>query len=104
MYFAFAQDSNRTWVELELKARTAKGKRYSQDKLYSYLRKNYKCSETLVEYPVTWNEDDLRTSPRKYEGLDMRIKIYLKNSDRKEWIDGMIKLGEYFLPLIGNYK
>jgi hypothetical protein len=104
VYFAFAQDTNRTWVELELKARTLKGKRYSQNELYTFLKTNFKNIEGKNSYPITWNEEDLKTSPRNQNGLDIRIKIYLINNDQNSWINAMIYLTNSFNPILKKSK
>lgn len=83
VWFAFAEVSDRTWVELEIKSRQSKGVKYSQDSLYSFLKENYKCSTVSNKYRITWNQEDIETSPRNPQGLDIRIKIYLNNQKMK---------------------
>ncbi len=103
---AFARDrvGPRRWVELELKGKSSKNGIYPQNELYSFLRKNFKCQSILGNHSITWNEDDLRTSPRRENGNDIRIKIYMKNQDINNWVDGFIKFAECFLPLLQEYK
>jgi hypothetical protein len=104
VYFAFAQDSERTWVELELKSRISKGERYSQDDLYVYLKTKSKVSNSKLFEGITWNEEDVEKSPRFSTGKDIRIKIYLKTDNRELWIDAMCQLAENFLPLLNEYR
>ncbi|MDY0361160.1 MAG: hypothetical protein RBR08_06895 [Desulforegulaceae bacterium] len=100
VYFAFAQDSRRTWVELELKARTSKGKRYSQDELYTFLKENFRNNGYKTNNKITWNEEDLANSPRNPNGLDKRIKIYLHKPTNEEWIQAMIDLSNIFMQYL----
>jgi len=102
--FAFCQDSDRTWVELELKARTASRTKYQQEDLYSFLKQNGDSVTVSAPLKITWNEEDLRTSPRKPDGLDIRIKIYLSRPDNEQWVDAMLQLAQTFIPVLNDYK
>jgi hypothetical protein len=102
--FAFAQDSKRTWVELELKPRTVKGKRYSQDDLYLNLKKNCKMKNSKAFSEITWNEEDIEQTPRSPAGKDIRIKIYLNSDDKELWVSSMCRLVDIFMPMLVKYK
>ena len=102
--FAFCQDSDRTWVELDLKAKKTKEGRYPQENLYSFLQQHVDVGGISVPLKITWNEEDLRTSPRKSSGLDMKIKIYLSNPDDEKWVDAMLQLAQSFIPVLNDYK
>ena len=102
--FAFCEDSDRTWVELELKARTANGTKYKQEDLYSFLHQHVDISTISAPLKITWNEEDIRTSPRDPDGLDMRIKIYLSDPDNEKWVDAMLQLAQTFIPVLNDYK
>jgi len=102
--FAFCENSDRTWVELELKARKANGTRYAQETLYSFLQQHVDARTISAPLKITWNEEDLRTSPRDPDGLDMRIKIYLSDLDNEKWVDAMLQLARTFIPVLNDYK
>jgi len=102
--FAFCQDSDRTWVELDLKARKISGTRSAQTDLYSFLQQEYVNPPVSSSLKITWNEEDLRTSPRKASGLDIKIKIYLLNPDKEQWVDGMLQLAQVFIPALNSYR
>ncbi len=102
--FVFAQDSSRTWVELEMKPRTSSGKKYSQVALYDYLRNSSSNLNNGLYKKITWNEEDIATSPRNLEGKDFRIKVYLNSNDEKEWIMLMVEFAKLFMPILGKYK
>ena len=102
--FAFCEDSDRTWVELELKARKVNGTRFKQEDLYSFLHQHVDVSTISAPLKITWDEEDLRTSPRKPGGLDMRIKIYLSNPDNEKWADAMLQLAQSFILVLNDYK
>jgi hypothetical protein len=104
VYFVFAQDSSRTWVELELKPRTSKGKRHPQTELYTFLKNSHKQESRRVILPITWIVEDIKSSPRDPDGLDIRIKMYLSNSNSEQRIDAMIQLFKEFYPLLNKYK
>ena len=102
--FAFAQDSQRTWVELELKSRTSKGERYSQDDLYLYLKKNTKMNNSNAFSEITWNEEDIQQTSRSPAGKDIRIKIYLNSDNMELWVSSMCRLVEIFMPILVKYQ
>lgn len=106
-YWAFAQDSSRTWVELELKSRVSKGERYSQTDLYKCIKENYRATDKKVTN-ITWDEEDRDRGHRNYDGLDIRLKIYLKDSvsggTSNAWISAMVELIKTFNPIIQSCK
>jgi hypothetical protein len=106
-YWAFAQDSSRTWVELELKSRVSKGERYSQTDLYECIKEDYRAFDKKVTN-ITWDEEDRSRGHRKYNGLDVRIKIYCKGSVRRDissaWISTMVEFIKTFNPIIQSCK
>jgi hypothetical protein len=104
VFFGFSEDSDRTWVELELKPRTVGGSKVPQDELYAFLKQRSIREPVPTPYKITWNEEDLRTSPRKESGKSKRIKIYLLNPKREEWINAMAVLAQRFIPLLNEYK
>lgn len=107
--WVFAKDkaSSRRWVELELKSRVLKGARCSQYKFYMFIKKTAKI-KTLNMPEVTWDEED-RKSPRKKDGKDIRIKIYLKSlnsllANDSKWISTMIQFIQIFKPIIQRHS
>ena len=106
-YWAFAQDSSRTWVELELKSRVSKGERYSQTDLYKCIKQNYIVISRKVKN-ITWDEEDRSIGYRHSNGLDIRIKIYLKDSIGRDissaWISTMVELIKTFNPILQSCK
>jgi len=108
-YWAFAKDSQRTWVELEIKPRTSDGVKTSQTKLYNFIKSEYDKTTSKI-YKITWNDTDLISSPRRLTGQDIRIKIYLDSSagsylkDKDKWIDTMVKFIKILNPIIQRYK
>jgi hypothetical protein len=90
-------------VELELKPRSINGTKYSQNELYSFLKENYRNSNKQHKCKITWNEEDIESSPRNTEGGDIRIKIYLKDSNNQNWVEAMKELAEVFLPILNSY-
>lgn len=108
VYWAFAKDQNRAWVELELKSRTKDKERFPQIGLYEYIKTNYK-KLTDKTTQIIWDEDDRRQNPRKANSLDIRIKIYLENyifskNKNEVWLNTMIDLIKKFDPIIQSYK
>lgn len=111
-YYAFAQDNERTWVELELKSRTSNKKSYAQTEFYSFLKKNYK-KETDTNFEITWDPEDRNSSPRHSVSKVFRIKIYIKpkiylsnaaDPAHNRWIDAMLQLIKSFSPLVRTAK
>lgn len=101
VYFAFAEDANRTWVELELKPRMSKGEKFKQTELYNFIKETFKNSGNNNKLNITWDEDD---EFRKPGGLPIRIKEYLASSDKNEWISKMTSFVLVFLPILNGYK
>lgn len=104
VYFAFCRDAKRVWVELELKARKINGETVSQGGLYAFLKNHAKPASHTPPLRITWNEDDLKSSSRREEGSDMRIKIYLNSMERAAWVSAMLYLAQTFVPLLDTCK
>lgn len=108
VYWAFAKDRNRAWVELELKSRTKSGERYRQAGLYEYIQMNYKKLKD-EKIKIIWDEDDRIHNLRQENSLDIRIKIYLEdyifnNKNNDIWVNKMIFLIKKFDPIIQAHK
>jgi len=107
VYWAFAQDSYRTWVELELKSRISKNERYAQRSLYLCIKEKYNKSSNKIDI-ITWDENDRNSDMRNPAGMDIRIKIYLRDNMgsnlNEEWSATMIKFVKVFKPILDDCK
>ncbi len=104
VYWAFAKDSERTWIELELKARTKNREPYPQKNLYSCIKEGYTDSENIIQ-GIVWDEDD-RHHPRMENSHVFRIKVYLHDiyflGQTEEWANAMVKFIQVFSPILNN--
>ncbi len=98
VYFAFAQDTTRHWVELELRKR----KNSKQDKLYDFIRINFNRKLHKTSYPITWDKEDVSGTTRRTTSNVIRIKIYINEKNKEEWSEAMIELVNSFLPILNK--
>ena len=101
VYFTFAQDLAKKWVELELKPRIINGERKPQRELYAFLRENLK---DRIPHRLTWNDEDKTSSSKGMVGDDIKIKVYLNDTDESQWIEAMIRLAKQFLPFLNRFQ
>ena len=102
VYFAFAQDCARKWVELELRPRTVNGQRQPQRELYAYLRANLLGRLPALPHRLAWDdEQDVAATDPASE--DMRIKVNLDESDEHQWIEAMVRLASRALPFLDRF-
>jgi len=102
VYFTFAQDLGRKWVELELRPRTVAGERRPQKELYSFLKANLRGRLSLP-HRLTWIDEDCPASAALAPGDEMRIKVFLDNSDEHKWIEAMVRLARRTLPFLDRF-
>ena len=103
VYFAFAQDCARKWVELELRPRTVNGQRQPQRELYAYLRMNLPGRLPALPHRLTWDDEQGSASADPASSEDMRIKVYLDESDEHQWIEAMVRLASRALPFLDRF-
>lgn len=103
VYFAFAQDFAKKWVEVELKPRIVKGERKPQKELYSFLRENLRDGILSLPQRLTWQDEEETSSPEE-TSEDMKIRLYLNDSDENQWIEAMIRLANHFLPCLNRFE
>jgi hypothetical protein len=103
VYFAFAQDCTRKWVELELKPRTVNGERKPQRELYAFLKANLRGRIPVLQHRLAWDEEEPTISLERVTGDDMRIKVYLDESDEHQWIEAMVLLASRALPFLNRF-
>ena len=103
--WVFAQDSNRKWVELELKSVVKDGERIAQKLLYGEIKSGYAKSDKKTNN-LTWDEDDPQY--RHAEGKAIRIKIYLQGNMSSNinplWSDTMVEFINVFKPILDNIR
>ncbi|KGO33740.1 hypothetical protein JT06_12340 [Desulfobulbus sp. Tol-SR] len=102
VYFAFAQDWGRKWVELELRPRTVDGERRPQKELYSFLQANLRGRLSLP-HRLTWIDEGGPASVEQAPGDEMRIKVYLDDFDEHRWIEAMVRLARRTLPFLDRF-
>lgn len=103
VYFAFAQDCARKWVELELRPRTVNGRRLPQRELYAYLRANLLGRLPALPHMLAWADGQDQAVQAHDSGQDMRIKVYLDESDEHQWIEAMVRLASRTLPFLDRF-
>lgn len=103
VYFAFAQDCVRKWVELELKPRTVDGQRKPQRELYSYLKANLLGRLPALQHRLAWDDEKGDAAMERTCSEDMRIKVYLDDSDEHQWIEAMVSLASRTLPFLDSF-
>jgi hypothetical protein len=103
VYFAFAQDCARKWVELELRPRTVNGRRQPQRELYAYLRANLLGRLPALSHRLAWGDDQGGAAAEGSPGEDMRIKVYLDETDEHQWIEAMVRLASRTLPFLDRF-
>jgi hypothetical protein len=103
VYFAFAQDCARKWVELELRPRTVNGRRQPQRELYAYLRANLLGRMPALHHRLAWDDEKGNAAAERTSGEDMRIKVYLDESDEHQWIEAMVRLASRTLPFLDRF-
>lgn len=104
VYFAFAQDFARKWVELEIKPRTINGERKPQLELYSFLKENLRGRKLSLSHRLTWGDEDSTSSPKENSCDDLKIKVYLNDLDENQWIEAMVRLVYHFLPFLTRFE
>lgn len=104
VYFSFAQDFAKKWVELELKPRIVKGERKPQKELYSFLRENLRDRLLSLPHRLTWDDEEKTSSPKGMISDDIKIKVYLNDIDETQWIEAMIRLANHFLPFLNRFQ
>ena len=104
VYFTFAQDFAKKWVELELKPRIIDGERKPQEELYAFLRENLRDRILSVPHRLTWNDEDKTSASKEMVGDDLKIKVYLNDIDESQWIEAMIRLAKQFLPFLNRFQ
>ena len=104
VYFAFAQDFAKKWVELELKPRVINGERKTQEELYAFLKENLRDRILSVPHHLTWNDEDKKSTPKGMVGDDLKIKVFLNDIDENQWIEAMIRLAKHFLPFLNRFQ
>lgn len=103
VYFAFAQDCARKWVELELKPRTVDGHRQPQRELYAYLKANLFGRLPASPNRLAWDDEKGGVAIEPASGEDMRIKVYLDETDERQWIEAMVRLASRTLPFLDRF-
>ena len=105
VYWAFAKDSERTWIELELKARTRRDERYSQNDLYECIEKKYSKAKYKID-GITWDSEDRELYRRKSGSKPIRIKIYLHDRIGLSLIQkcskAMVEFIKVFMPILNG--
>ena len=104
VYFTFAQDFAKKWVELELKPRIIDGERKPQEELYAFLRENLRDRILSVPHRLTWDDEDKTSASKGMVGDDLKIKVYLNDIDESQWIEAMIRLAKQFLPFLNRFQ
>jgi len=103
VYWVFAKDSERIWIELELRSRVSGGERYSQNTLYNCIQKRYSNSKNKIDN-ITWDEEDRQLYRRKSGSKPIRIKIYLHDrigvSLIQECSKAMVEFIKVFKPIL----
>lgn len=103
VYFTFAQDWGRKWVELELRPRTVDGERRPQRELYSFLKANLRGRLSTLPHRLTWIGGECPVAAEHAPGDEMRIKVYLDESDEHQWIEAMVRLARRTLPFLDRF-
>jgi len=103
VYFTFGRDLGRKWVELELRPRTVGGERQPQKELYSFLKANLRGRLSLP-HRLTWIDERCPASAEHTPGDEMRIKVYLDDSDEHQWIEAMVRLARRTLPVLNRFQ
>jgi len=103
VYFAFAQDCSRKWVELELRPRTVNGQRKPQRELYAFLKANLPDRLPALQHRLAWDDEQGNAAKERTSGEDMRIKVYLDESDEHQWIEAMVRLASRTLPFLDRF-
>lgn len=104
VYFTFAQDLAKKWVELELKPRIINGERKPQRELYAFLRENLRGRMLSVPHRLTWNDEEIKPSAKETADDGLKIKVYLNDIDESQWIEAMIRLAKQFLPFLDRFQ
>lgn len=104
VYFAFAQDYRRKWVELAIKPRTINGERKPQRELYSFLKTNLLGRMPELCNQLLWDEGLSAVSVKKTTTEDLRIKVSLDESDEGKWIEAMVRLAAHCLPFLNRFQ